>query len=216
VTGPYYEHDGITIYHGDCREILPGIQEVGLVLTDPPYGIRVGKQKWFSHQQNQADVYGDDESFDPRFLLQIGSKRILWGANHYADKLEASSSWLVWNKIGTMKRGIISDCELAWSDIGGPARMFTHQWIGYFKASERGERYHPTQKPVALMTWCIMLSRTTGIVLDPFMGSGTTLVAAKELRREAIGIEVEERYCEVAAKRLEQEILPFPVDANEP
>lgn len=209
---PYYEHQGIQIFHGDCREVLPSLGSVELVLTDPPYGIGyihgVGGG-CLARSTNFADVpvRGDSEPFDPTFLLNARTA-ILWGANHYANRLPNSPCWLVWDKREGMCVNDQADCELAWTSLDSPARLKRHYWNGMLKASERGEpRIHPTQKPVELMKWC--LGFADGIILDPFMGSGTTLRAAKDLGRRAIGIEIEEKYCEIAAKRLSQEVFSF-------
>ena len=205
---PYYEHAGITIYHGDCRELLPGV-EADAVVADPPYGIahptnfHTRGLTRLAAAHDYPPVYGDDEPFDPSPLLRF-PQAILWGANYYADKLPPSSGWLVWDK---KRRGLDqADAELAWTPHVKGVRVFEHLWNGCMVASERGERYHPTQKPVALMRWC--LGFTDGPLVDPYMGAGPTLVAAKQLGRRAIGIEIEERYCEIAAERLSQDILP--------
>ena len=203
----------IVIYHGDCREILPNLK-ADVVVTDPPFGVSertARKTNGRSHATAAIDfppVFGDDAPFDPTWLL---SKRptILWGANHYANRLPTSPSWLVWDKREGGTPDDNADCELAWTNIGGPARLFSHLWRGMIKASEKDQRrVHPTQKPIALMSWCLTLAGE-GSVVDPYMGSGTTLRAAKDLGRRAIGIEIEERYCEIAAKRLQQEVLQF-------
>jgi len=207
---PYYEKDGITIFHGDCRDILPSLPKVDLVLTDPPYGIN------FVHGHNLKDpnasrfngiaVEGDMDSFDPAFLLGF-DRVVLWGANHYADKLPTKDRrWLVWDKRCGLGDNDGSDCEMAWAKgtNGKSDRLFRHLWDGFNKDSERGvQRVHPTQKPVPLMKWCIGFYPKSDTILDPFIGSGTTLVAAKMLNRKAIGIEIEEKYCEIAARRLE-------------
>jgi DNA modification methylase len=114
----------------------------------------------------------------------------------------------VWNK--KTGNNTYADGELAFTNTVGTMRIFNHQWCGAFKDSERGLRaIHPTQKPVQLMEWCIKLCSLANTILDPFMGSGTTLVAAKQLNRKAIGIEIEEKYCEIAVKRLQQSVLEF-------
>ncbi len=208
---PYYQDDSVTIYHGDCREILPSV-EADLVVTDPPYGIRYSpsqnsKKAWGDKTfVGDVVVAGDDEPFDPTPLLRFPAL-VLFGANHYADKLPASPSWIVWDKRDGMTSNDFADCELVWTNLPGVARLFRHQWSGALRASERGEpRLHPTQKPVVVMRW-ILTRCPEGIVLDPFMGSGSTLRAAKDIGRKSIGIEIEERYCEIAVKRLAQEVL---------
>jgi site-specific DNA-methyltransferase (adenine-specific) len=215
---PYYEREGITIYHADCREILAALPMPDLLLTDPPYGIdyRTSSSRSALAVSNDfAPVHGDDTPFDPAHLLAYG-RVVLFGANHYADKLPASPSWIVWDKLDglTSKReigfNVSADCEMAWTNLGGPARLIPLRWIGLMKGTERDERrVHPTQKPVALMARIISAHTEPGhLVLDPYMGAGSTLVAAKTLGRRAIGIEIEERYCEIAAKRLSQDVLP--------
>jgi len=216
---PYYQEAGITIYHGDCRDILPHVS-ADVVVTDPPYGIgAVLKGKTFGTSNACATndylpIVGDDSPFDPSPFLCFGGV-VLWGANHYAARLPSESCWLVWDKRDGMKSNPLADCELAWTNLGGPARLFSHRWMGMIRDSEREQRVHPAQKPSALMRWCLGFVRGD-LVLDPFMGSGTTLVAAKQLGRRAIGIEIEERYCEIAIKRLRQEFLPFEPPAPPP
>lgn len=216
---PYYDQDGITIYHGDCREVLPTLDatSVDLVLTDPPYGINERTDRASKGRAILAPCYdfppvaGDDQPFDPAHLLAF-KRVVLWGANYYADKLPTSPSWLVWDKRDGIPSNDNADCEMAWSNLGGPARLYRHRWNGMIKASERDKkRVHPTQKPVVLMAWIIGEHTAAGdLVLDPYMGSGPTLRAAKDLGRRAIGIELEERYCEIAAKRLQQSVLSLP------
>ncbi len=210
---PYYERGGITIYHGDCREVLPELGPVDLVLTDPPYGIAHPTDYAARGRDNLAacrdypPVAGDDAPFDPEMLLNLDVPLILWGANHYADKLPPMSGWLVWDKErpDTLDQ---ATCELAWTNCIKGVRRIRHLWHGMMRASKE-ELTHPTQKPEALMRWCLELrwTQSAATILDPFMGSGTTLRAAKDLGRKAIGIEIEEEYCEIAAKRLAQEVL---------
>jgi DNA modification methylase len=219
---PYYEHAGITIYHGDCREILPQLPKVDAVITDPPYGIfkrqddgvMFGKQTIYSKDKSasQWDMRPDDELL--RTLKTIAPKWVIWGGNYFADALGSCKSPLIWNK--ETGDNSYADGECAWSNVAGTMRIFTHQWCGAFKDSERGmAAVHPTQKPEIVMRWCIKLSGVEGTILDPFMGSGTTLVAAKNLGRKAIGIEICEEYCEIAARRLSQEVLDFSICGNQ-
>ena len=222
---PYFQKDDMTIYHGDCLEIMPELEPVDMVLTDPPYGINVNTD-WINRRngawaKGDRPIIGDDKPFNPKPFLGY-PELIFWGANHFSDKLPVSASWLIWDKrrLGTVTRGWNApDFELAWTNLSCGARLFSHLWEGYKRDSEIGEHYHPTQKPKILMQWCIRLSKKIGIILDPFMGSGTTLVAAKQLNRKAIGIEIEEKYCEIAAKRIEKAIrldrMSFHLDRKE-
>lgn len=229
---PYYEHRGITIYHGDCREILPSLPPVGLLLCDPPYGIGLavdyadrfspqpGSARWWSSSDRKLNVrhkpiVGDDEPFDPAHLISFpAQRRVLWGANWYANRLPDSGGWWMWDKRNG-KRDVsdadwpMGEGELAWTDVGKGVRIFRHTWFGLIRDSEHGDHYHPTQKPSALMAWCIEKAKVPGTILDPYAGSGPTLIAAKAMGRKAIGIEIEERYCEIAAKRLSQEVFDF-------
>ena len=211
---PYYQDDSVTIYHGDSREILPSCKW-DVLISDPPYGISLkcdyksrGRSKLASCK-DYPDVRGDNVSFDPTWLMKYYERpMVLWGANYYADKLTNESGWLVWDK--QRPEGIDqAACELAWTNVIKGVRIYRHLWNGMMRGSERGESYHPTQKPVALMKWALSLKwmPSEGVVIDPYMGSGPVLRAAKDLGRRAIGIEIEEKYCEIAAKRMSQEVL---------
>lgn len=210
---PYYQDEYATIYNADCREILPHLEPVDLVLTDPPYGMnyshgKTTNRKWDSRHHGEK-ITGDNVPFDPSMLLNYQCV-VLWGANNYADKLPACRGWMVWYKRPNMAPNDFSDCELAWTNRPMPVRCFTHMWNGVLRDSEVGEPVkHPTQKPLQLMKWCITQFDACQSVLDPFMGSGTTLRAAKDLGIKSIGIEIEEKYCEIAAERLRQEVLSF-------
>lgn len=209
---PYFEDSAVTIYHGDCREILPDVAGVDLVLTDPPYGHgwrginseAPGGRNW-TRRRAEA-IEGHDTPFDPSFLLGFPDV-VLFGANHYADKLPPSAAWFVWDKRDGTAVNNLSDCEMAWSKRGGSARLYRHMWNGLCRDSEIGEHLHPTQKPIALMKWVLGFFPDATTVLDPYMGAGSVLRAAKDLGRKAIGIEIEGRYCEIAAKRMAQEVL---------
>lgn len=219
---PYYEHGGIAIYHGDCREILPTLDKVDLVLTDPPYGLNEkwgdSKPGWVSKKINGCGKlwHGTpewDRSTSEVIVAEAISKAdraIIWGGNYYP--LPPTNSWLIWDK---MQKHTGSEAELAWSNLDQPVRVFRMSRVEAFQVNDlsslgkqRGKerKYHPNQKPFLLMRWCLSFSHAE-TVLDPFMGSGTTLRAAKDLGRQAIGIEIEEKYCEIAANRLAQEVL---------
>ncbi len=209
---PYYDDGSCVIFHGDCRELLPRL--VGdLICTDPPYGIGyvpAGGSGRLYKRNAMPPVFCDNEPFDPSWLLALTKRLTLFGANHYASRLPDSATWFVWDKRAGSGSNTFADCELVWSNSGGPARLFTHYWNGGITASERSAKLHPTQKPVVLMRWLLQRVSAEGeTVLDPYMGSGPILRAAKYLGRKAIGIEIEERYCEIAAKRLAQEVFDF-------
>jgi DNA modification methylase len=212
---PYYDDGQITIYYGDCREILPTLGPVDLVLTDPPYGIgeAAGKNKSRGKLAIAQD-FGDDAWDDAPIaqdlmacVLAAGSTQIIFGGNYY--DLPPTSCWLIWDKENGATD--FADCEMAWTNMGKATRLLRWRWQGMLQGDMKAKeyRYHPTQKPVPVMRWCIEQAGQVDTILDPFMGSGTTLRAAKDLGRKATGIEIEERYCEVAVKRLAQEVLPL-------
>jgi DNA modification methylase len=213
---PYYQHAGITIYHGDCREILSSVQ-ADAIITDPPYGIDLDTDytrfKGQSLSRTWNRVQGDAGPFDPSPWLAF-PVAVLFGANYFMEALPCGK-WLVWNKRDDGPSRVLADGELAWHNGPGKSvRVFNWFWVGCYRRGEMAQPVsHPTQKPVELMKWCIQEIAPTGVILDPYMGSGTTLVAAKQLGRQAIGIELEERYCEIAATRLSQDMLPFTVSA---
>lgn len=225
---PYYADDLVTIYHGRCEDVLPTLGP-GLILADPPYGVNERTDRGKAGRgaespgyallpaRNFPPIHGDDEPFDPSHLLKY-PRLILWGANHYADKLPVSTSWIVWDKLDrlTSKRDLgfndNGDAELAWSNLGGPVRLIPHRWMGLIRDTEKVRHLHPTQKPVAVMGALIRgFSRDGETIIAPYMGSGPELVAAKALGHPAIGIEIEERYCEIAAQRCSQEVLGLGV-----
>ena len=200
---PYYDDgNGIVIYHGDCRSILPHLPKVDLVLTDPPYGIGElmkggswgGAQKY--EDMRRWDILPSAEAIAA--VKDKGSVSIVWGGNYFS--FPPSRCWLVWDKQNAVPT--TASCELAWTNMDRPVRRFS--WPVGFHANG-----HPTEKPLELIAWCIEESRTIGTILDPFMGSGTTLRAAKDLGRKAIGIELELKYCEIAVERLRQGVLPL-------
>lgn len=207
---PYYSDALVTIYHGDCREVLPKL-DFDAVLADPPYGISLDTSARSWWLPDHAPVVGDSTPFDPSWLLALNKPMILWGANHYASRLPDARGWLAWDK--ATRDGLDlkqAELEFAWSNCITRPRMLRHMWSGAFRDSERGTRYHPTQKPVDLMGWCIShLPVSARCIADPYTGSGPTLIAAKNMGRRAIGIEIEERYCEIAAERCRQEVLDF-------
>lgn len=225
---PYYQQEGITIYLGDCRrgKILQTLDQSAAIITDPPYGInavfiRDGSRKKSSlsrrtplmqRGRDWKPIAGDDKPFNPRHLLRFKTLAI-FGANHFADKLPASGKWLIWDKRCGSSPDNNSDCELIWTNQPGAARIHYQKWRGIVRQGEenlsRGHKLHPTQKPISLMRWIIGQLRlpVSTLIIDPYMGSGTTLRAAKDLGYPAIGFEVEKDYCDIAIERLHQPSL---------
>jgi len=221
----YYEYAGITIYHGDwhaCESVLQ--PKYDLLLTDPPYGIGASRAKAFGWGDNRGTNglggynpgrrdYGDSAWDDYRpsdaemiSILSLGGDAIIWGGNYF--NLGPCKGPLVWDKL----RGDtdFADGEMAWNTLNRALRIFRYRWNGFLvDQHSKDNRVHPTQKPLALMKWCLGFVPNAKTVIDPFMGSGTTLEACKTLGLNATGIEIEERYCEIAAKRLSQEVFNF-------
>lgn len=207
--------EGVTLYLGDCREILPRLEPQDALISDPPYGISfshggndrsgIGKGK-YATKFAKVLIEGDADSFDPRPLLSLAEIVILWGSNHFANYLPPSAAWFVWDKrAASHHTNDFADCEMAWTNRTGVARVFRHQWDGMMKASERGEpRCHPTQKPVELMRWCLSQIPDAKTIIDPYMGSGTTGVAAVKGGLRFTGIEIDPGYFETACRRVSE------------
>lgn len=214
--GAYYSDDHCVIYHGDCREIVPTLGAFDAVITDPPYGIdHDADYTRFTKGANVARstherIAGDTEPFDPSWLASAAPRLVLFGANCFSDRLPVGS-WLVWDKRSPGgSKNVMSDAEVAWLNHGHGVYIFEHAWDGFNRASERGTAHHPNQKPVALMRWVVgRWTQPADRILDPYMGSGPVARACMDLRRRYVGVELNERYCEIAAKRLAQEVLDF-------
>ena len=204
---PYYDHKGITIYHGDCLEILPDLEPVDLVLTDPPYGVDF-KYESYSDTKNEHE-----SKISAWFDILRRAGNILAVSCGIVNIWNwPKANWvLCWHKpfsVGHSPFGANNwEPLLVYTENG---RRCERQ-SDYFKATFIKEHFdHPCPKPKHWAMGAIqILSKPNEIIIDPFMGSGTTLVAAKELGRKAIGIEIEEKYCEIAVRRLAQEVLPF-------
>jgi site-specific DNA-methyltransferase (adenine-specific) len=216
---PYYQDSAVTIYHADCRDILPQLEPVNLVLTDPPYGIGYGKYE--SHI--------DDAEKYPEMIWSVLSeceKRVFdgWVGTFQAAKTAPMwASWIPrqWRLISMPKTFVqilptkgptwATDYVLVWS-VGNPKQKAVGRDWFVCETSDMSKRPdgHPCPRPLNGIKFLVsILSEPYQIILDPFMGSGTTLRATKDLGRKAIGIEIEEKYCEIAAKRMSQEVLEF-------
>jgi len=220
-------HLSATLINGDCLDALP--IEAAAVISDPQYQLANGKKanvmgtstnRGKAGRESKGKIIngrdwgifeGDDAPYDPTPWLEYPTV-ILWGAIHYANRLPNSTSWLMWDKREGVAADDNADCEMAWSNIGGPARIHRQLWKGLCRrgeenASIQGEKLHPFQKPVALMGWCIRLAKLPpgSVILDPYMGSGTTGIAALRMGMNFVGVEKDPEHFLTACARLEAE-----------
>ena len=216
-----------TIVVGDCLDIMADMPDnsVDLVLTDPPWGKQISRWKNFgatsANRKSRVVQYKTSDWDDAPLTLQqfqeiqrVSKNQIIFGFNYLSNILPPTPCVIVWDK--KCKNGWdcnFSDCEIAWTSFGPPTRCFRHLWMGACRASETGKgqgKAHPTQKPVALMEWIIKkYSQQEDVIFDPFIGSGTTAVAAKMLGRRYYGCDISETYVELARKRLENTPTPL-------
>lgn len=197
-----------TMYLGDCRDVLPTLGKVDAVVTDPPYGIgeAAGKNKSRGLLAKPRD-YGNDswDNEPPRkdlidLVLKKSNKSIIFGGNYF--DLPPTRCWLIWDKENGETD--FADAEMAWTNLDKAVRLVRYMWNGMLRANGEARGDHPTQKPVGVMKWCIShLPEGSHTILDPFMGSGTTGVAAVQMGRKFIGIEREPKYFDIACKRIE-------------
>lgn len=218
---PYYQDESVTLYHGDCADLIgPILCDVGLfdaVVTDPPYGIDHGngggssaKHGWESRRSASEWDRARPSPDLIRACLLAGTHRVLWGGNYFLDSITWShrNKWLIWDKGQTDFS--LADCEMAWCSWDGAIRRILYSRGAALKDGKQ----HPTQKPEAVMAWTLQqLPAGVRTVLDPFAGSGTTLVEAKRVGIKSVGIERHEAYCEIAARRLAQGALPLEFSA---
>jgi site-specific DNA-methyltransferase (adenine-specific) len=199
------------LYRGDCLKVLKRLDcgSVDAVVMDPPYGIGMDTDYTrftggLSESRNHhRGIPGDLQPFDPSPWLQF-PKAVLWGANFYSDRLPGGG-WLVWCKKRDAALGkLLGDCEVAWFKPGEAVYLFRHTWNGFDRQSEKGTTLHPTQKPIALMRWCIerLRLKPRSTILDPYMGSGPVGVAAVQLGYSYIGIEIDPEYFGIAKQRI--------------
>lgn len=212
-----------TLYLGDCMDILPTLEKVDAVITDPPYGMNYRPEKWKKYSGENSEwkpIYGDDKKFNPTPFLNYESV-IFWGFNYFSDLLP-TGALLVWdkrcNESGDKMHG--TSIEIAWLKNQSGARIKRLLHGGVINADSlhgnNEKRVHPTQKPVALMAWCIEQAGNPQSILDPFMGSGTTGVACAQMGRSFIGIEREPAYFDIACRRIEQAYKQGQLFEHEP
>lgn len=228
---PYYQNELVTIYHGDCLEILPELEPVDLVLTDPPYGINIirngkcggvdnktkkAKMGNYSHLKNDWDKVKPKQEFF-YFILKKSKNQIIFGANHFISKIPIDSScWIVWDKDN--QKSSFADCELAWTSFKTSVKKYRFMWNGMIQEDMKNKevRYHPTQKPVKLFKMILNdYSKENETILDPFLGSGTTAIACSLLNRKCVSIEIDEKSCEVSAKRCEEVLTDLSMEEQE-
>lgn len=186
---------------GDCLQVMPLLGKVDAVVTDPPYGIN------FKQRTTGKRIAGDEYPFDPKFLLKFGDKQIIWGGDNFAHHLP-HGRWLVWIKraVEIAAPKSYGDCEVAWCSDDGCIKAMRLISDGCIRQGlEHGiRRVHPSQKPIEIMEWCLGFLPDAQTILDPFMGSGTTLVACAKLGRKGIGIELDPDYFEIACERVRE------------
>jgi DNA modification methylase len=186
--------DGVRLILGDCRDILPTLGKVDAVVTDPPYGIGINKSNRLSISRGHGGENWDDEAADVSWIVPMGVPSIVWGGNYF--DLPPTRAPLVWDKNNAGRD--FADFEMAWTNLDMVARR-----IVFRPMNMDGGKVHPTQKPIEVMRWCVgWLPDDAQTILDPFMGSGTTGVAAVKLGRQFIGIEREPKYFDIACRRI--------------
>ena len=208
---PFYNDENITIYNADCLTVMPALRPLnGTIVTDPPYGIGETNEKnqtrsVLAKQTNFGNYDWDKKRVEPIYfemMKYISRHQIIFGGNYY--DLGGTKSYIVWDKDNG--ENDFADCELAWTSYNRAVRKIKHKWQGMLQQNmkEKEKRLHPTQKPLPVMIEIIeSYTNASDIIIDPFMGSGTTLVAAATLGRKAVGIEINPDYCNIAVKRLQ-------------
>jgi DNA modification methylase len=200
-----------TLYLGDCRDILPTLGKVDAVVTDPPYGIGESAKKAATRGRASElcpraivkTYIGDAWDHEPcpaeviAWLRENSQWQVIFGGNYF--DLPPTSCWLIWDKENS---GDFADAEMAWTNLPKAIRLIRHMWNGMIRKG-REERFHLTQKPRDVMAWCLTHVPDAATILDPFMGSGTTGVAAVQMQRDFIGIEREPAYFDIACRRIE-------------
>jgi site-specific DNA-methyltransferase (adenine-specific) len=204
---PTWEQGDVKLYLGDCLEVMPHLERVDAVITDPPYGMgwngKVTRGKNGTGKKGKTTSYGktianDDIPFDPSALLKY-DKVVMFGYHHFSDRLPLGSVLIWLKRYDTGFNTFLSDADLAWSKGGEGVYCFRDLSL----QGESKNKLHPTQKPIPLMQWVIRRTTSEGdVVYDPFMGSGTTGVAAVKEGRKFIGIEIDPEYFEIAKRRI--------------
>jgi len=210
VSPPFYEDEYTKIYNMDCLTGMIALRPFDVIVTDPPYGISVATTGYVGGNNLAKAKDYEKQDWDknklPRIYIElmkyVSRHQIIFGGNYYGGALGDTKSYIVWDKDNS---GNFADCELAWTNYDRAVRKIKHRWNGMLQQNmaEKELRSHPTQKPLPVMIEIIEdYTNASDLVCDPFMGSGTTLVAAKALGRKAVGFEINPKYCTIAAERL--------------
>ncbi|KAB2938019.1 MAG: site-specific DNA-methyltransferase [Hyphomicrobium sp.] len=193
----------------DCLAWLQAqtTKSIDLILTDPPYGLNVaGTGKFRSNNRAFSPSSWDTSRPSRNYfneMRRISHNQIIWGGNYFADFLPPSRCWIAWWKNDRLPRLNFADCELAWTSFDRPAYVYNCRWRSSVRDSKESLYPHPTQKPLAVMRWCVeQFTEPDALIADPFLGTGTTAVAATALGRRCIGIESDREYFDIAARRL--------------
>lgn len=216
-----------TLYCGDALELRSVLPSADALVTDPPYGQKLKVNTFYAGGSRESaviqrngktlklrantysDIVGDDQPFDPSPWIDFAPFVLLWGAHKFADRLP-KGGWLVWDKVPTGKRRDQGDGEAAWINRDQPLRIFRLLWDGLcvgegarHEVTAGQQRYHPAQKPEILMRWCIEQAGDADVICDPYMGAGATGVAAIQMGRKFVGVEIDPKYFAIACRRIE-------------
>ena len=216
------------IHHMDCLEFMKSIPDnnFDLIITDPPYGIGINKMNFvtsgaikvggaYRNDYSKHKTEWDDKKLSKEYfdeMIRISKNQVIFGAEHLCNHLPISRGWIIWDKKTEDKySNDFADCEIAWTSFDKPSVIFRYLWSGMLQ-SEMGlykeKRFHPTQKPVALGRWILERFANTGdIIFDPFAGSGSFLLACKQLDFKCVGCEINQEYIKIIKKRLNQSTL---------
>ena len=215
VLGDLYEIGEHRLLCGDSTDSdqvakLMNGEKADMVFTDPPYGVdvvgnsgNIGGNTKNAKAGNYSKIIGDNKPYDPSHLFIFDCFIFIWGANYFIDKLPSRGQWVVWDK-NRPEGTTFSDCELAWTNGDGIAiKKYKCTWDGFHREGEKEKRVHPTQKPIKLCSDILNnLSKTNEIIIDLFLGSGTTMVASHQLKRKCYGMELDCKYVDVIVKRM--------------
>lgn len=217
VVGDLFEIGNHRLLCGDSTDSeqvarLMNGEKADMVFTDPPYGVdvvgnsgNIGGNTKNAKAGNYSKVIGDDKPYDPSHLFTFDCFIFIWGANYFIDKLPSRGQWVVWDK-NRPEGTTFSDCELAWTNGDGIAiKKYKCTWDGFHREGEKDKRVHPTQKPIKLCSDILNnLSKQNEIIIDLFLGSGSTMVAAHQLKRKCYGMELDPKYCQVIIDRMKK------------